>query len=61
MQAVGLAAQSVNVLPGAYASLLRGSSLTHCNEKSNGSPSRATAGDPLLIRLQWVRATNRHE
>src|SRR5947199_4016048 len=31
-----------------YASLLRGSSLTHCNEKSNGSPSRATAGYPLL-------------
>jgi hypothetical protein len=44
-----------------YASLPRGSSLTHCNEQSNGSPSRATPGDPLLLTLQWVHATNRHE
>src|SRR5213594_5160811 len=35
-----------------YASVPRGSA----------RPSRhATAGDPLLLRLQWVRATNRHE
>ena len=44
-----------------YGSVLRGSSLTHCNEKSNGSPSRATAGYPVLFRMHWVDATNRHE
>jgi len=33
-----------------YASVPLGSSLTHCNEKSNGSPSHATAGYPLLLR-----------
>jgi len=60
MQAGGLAAQSVNVFQG-IRSLPRASSLTHCNGKSNGSPSRATAGNPLLFRLQWVGATNRHE